>query len=359
MKTHRYVPIMILLAACTGGEHYGFIATLGNDTTSVERITRHGNHITSDVVEHSPRVIRKHWEVTRNDDGSVRSWKLDAYIANPDSGQPKAFHYAQVFKKDSVITVPWEAYVYGNYELLFELAAKHAGDAVAVKQLQPGYRGFGSGLVRKITADSVTFVTTGLAGTGVAKLDANGRMQHYSGKNTTYKQEVVRVADVGDLDAIEKRFAKAEGAHPAYWLSPRDTMRATVGAASIVVDYSRPSARGRRLLGDVVPYDRVWRTGANKATHMTISAPLTIGNLHLAAGTYTLWSLPTQKGAQLIVNAQTGQWGTMYDASRDVGRIPLATSTTPTTTELFTIRLDSASNLVLEWGNFRWSTPIR
>ena len=82
-------------------------------------------------------------------------------------------------------------------------------------------------------------------------------------------------------------------------------------------------ARGRTLLGDVISYDRIWRTGANAATQFTTSAPVTLAGLSLPAGTYTLWTVPRVRGVDLIVNRQTGQWGTEYSRAKDLGMAPM------------------------------------
>ena len=145
-------------------------------------------------------------------------------------------------------------------------------------------------------------------------------------------------------------------------LSVRDTTRASIGAASFTVDYGRPLARGRVLVGNVIPYDQVWRTGANAATQLTTSAPITLSGLTLPAGKYTLWTIPRQRGAELIVNRQTGQWGTGYNPAHDLGRAAMTTDTLATPVDEFTIAIDSTGakrgTLRMEWGTFRWTAPI-
>jgi hypothetical protein len=112
-------------------------------------------------------------------------------------------------------------------------------------------------------------------------------------------------------------------------------------------------------VGGLIPYDQVWRTGANAATQITFSGPVRLAGVPLHAGTYTLWTLPTRDGVQLIINGQTGQWGTDYRSAQDVARRPMRVATTDTLVERFTIRVDTASaSLVMEWGSFRWSAPI-
>src|SRR5207342_326670 len=102
---------------------------------------------------------------------------------------------------------------------------------------------------------------------------------------TTYKMHVARLADPPDVAGVYTQWATQEAKIGVKQLSVRDTVRATIGATSFTIDYSRPLARGRTLLGDVIPYDRVWRTGANAATQFTTSAPVMLAGLSLPAGT--------------------------------------------------------------------------
>ena len=375
---------LLLLAVCATAcarEEYGYLARLGTDTMAIEWITRNGNTITSDVVERSPRVIRKRWQGTLNSDGTLERWTMDKQIVNPRPGETRELHYAAEFGSDSVlvhergggetraylvrdvlpVTLPWESDVYGLYDLLFAAALRQTGDSIPVRQYQPG-EGVGRGVVHRQSGDSLTFVTTGLAGTGSARMDGRGRMLSYSGRFTTSKQEVERLTEAPDLDAIVERFAAHEKASPARSLSVRDTTRAAIGGAAILIDYSRPLRRGRNILGNVVPYDVVWRTGANAATQFTTTEAITVAGLKLAPGTYTLWTLPTRDGrTQLIINRQSGQWGTRYNPRMDLGRAPLQIQSLAEPIDTFTIRVDPGQNpatLVLEWDRFRWSAPI-
>jgi hypothetical protein len=103
---------------------------------------------------------------------------------------------------------------------------------------------------------------------------------------------------------------------------------------------TRSLRRGRTLLGDVISYDRVWRTGANAATQLTTSAPITLGGLSLPAGTYTLWTVPHLRGVDLIVNKQTGQWGTEYHRAQDLGTLPMKSDSVDPPVEKFTTSIE-------------------
>jgi hypothetical protein len=91
----------------------------------------------------------------------------------------------------------------------------------------------------------------------------------------------------------------------------------------ITIDYGQPHARGRTIVGDVVPFDAVWRTGANEATSLTTDVDLTIGGAAIPKGSYTLYTLPSRTGWKLIINKNTGQWGTDYLPEHDLARVDL------------------------------------
>lgn len=112
------------------------------------------------------------------------------------------------------------------------------------------------------------------------------------------------------------------------------------GPAVIRIEYGQPHARGRSVMGAaLVPMDSVWRFGANLATHLTTDVDLDIGGTTVPRGTYTLFALPSASGWKLIVNRQTGQWGTDYDASGDVARVNLQQRSLNDALESFTVWL--------------------
>jgi hypothetical protein len=131
----------------------------------------------------------------------------------------------------------------------------------------------------------------------------------------------------------------------------------------ITIQYSRPSIRGRKIMGSLVPYGEVWRTGANEATALTTGVDLQIGGTLVPAGSYTIYSLPSEGTWKLIINKQTGQWGTDYDQAQDLARIDLLKSTLPSPREQFTIEFvkksADAADLVLEWEKTKLSVPVR
>jgi len=132
---------------------------------------------------------------------------------------------------------------------------------------------------------------------------------------------------------------------------------------TITIKYSRPSMRGRKVYGELVPYGQVWRTGANAATTMTTDANLDIGGTAVPAGSYTLYTLPGENSWQLIINKQTGQWGTKYDPAQDLARIPMKVGKLQSGLETFTISLDKtgprSAGLKLDWENTTASVNVK
>lgn len=134
--------------------------------------------------------------------------------------------------------------------------------------------------------------------------------------------------------------------------SPRKSAEMTLAGKKISVDYGAPSVRGRKIFGSLVPYNQVWRFGANQATHFKTDADLMFGNVSVPKGTYTLYVLPTEKGWKLIINKQTGQWGTEYSEAQDLARIDMKLETLKAPAEVMTLSLSPAGKggvLKMDW----------
>jgi len=164
------------------------------------------------------------------------------------------------------------------------------------------------------------------------------------------------------VSPIARRFAAADHAGKGVGaVSPGVVERTKLGGAPVVVMYSSPRRRDRVLLGKVIPYGNVWRTGANAATTLLFDNDMNIGGKRIPAGVYSLWTLPRSDGSvDLIVNSQHGQWGTDYDASHDVAHIPMAVATAPSPQENFAIAVSDGTpgTLRMSWGKFIWSVPV-
>jgi hypothetical protein len=134
--------------------------------------------------------------------------------------------------------------------------------------------------------------------------------------------------------------------------SPPGSAEIAVNGKKITINYHRPSMDGRKIFGELVPYGKVWRTGANNATSLKTEADLMFGNTVVPAGSYTLYTLPTEAGWKLIINKQTGQWGTQYDEAQDLTRVDMKVDKLNTPVEQFTLTLAATKNggiLKMDW----------
>jgi hypothetical protein len=144
--------------------------------------------------------------------------------------------------------------------------------------------------------------------------------------------------------------------------SPHATADVTLKGKQVTITYGRPNMRGRKIVGELVPFGQVWRTGADEATAFSTPLNLTVGGVVIPAGSYTLYTLPSENSWKLIVNKQVGQWGTEYDQSQDLVRIDMQVAKTAAPVEQFTISWNKKgadkADLVLEWENTRLSVPV-
>ena len=136
-------------------------------------------------------------------------------------------------------------------------------------------------------------------------------------------------------------FSTSQGFGQRKILSPRDSVFLSLDTNEVSVNYGRPSMRGRKIMGGLVPWDAVWRTGANEATHFKTNFDMMIGGVPLPRGTYTLWTLPSPAGWKIILNKQTGQWGTKYDERLDYARFDAHLEQLPAPVETLTVALEA------------------
>ncbi len=134
---------------------------------------------------------------------------------------------------------------------------------------------------------------------------------------------------------------------------------------TINVDYSRPKVRNRKIFGELVPYGKVWRAGANEATSLVTQANLQVGGTTVPAGSYTLFILPQESGPwKLIISKKTGEWGIPYPGeASDLARVDMKTAKTPSAVEEYTISFDqrggSAGVMKFDWENTSASVDFK
>ncbi len=365
-------------AAAATAERHAFVTLLGNDTIAVERITRTANEVRAEVLLRAPRTTLHVYRMQLDAEGRPVTMETTAHdpAAGPDS--PPLSRETHRWGADSLRiesnggqapgaaavaggrdVLPFIDMVHWPFELMLSRAHAAAQDSIAIPLLTG--RRTSPFVVRRVSAGDYT-VTHPFRGTMTVQVDEQGRLEQLDAGRTTRALLVRRVADV-DLPSIARQFVAREAQRgPMGDLSGRGETTATVGGANIVVDYGRPARRGREIFGALVPWDRVWRTGANRATHFTTDRDLVLGGTPIPAGSYTLFSIPRADRWTLIVNRQTDITGTAHDPEHDLARIEMQTRSLPEVVEDFTIRVDpegSGGVLRLQWDRTEAYLPFQ
>ena len=162
-------------------------------------------------------------------------------------------------------------------------------------------------------------------------------------------------------------------AQPPHPISPHETISAVVDSNRVTITYGRPytikpgTTEVRKIWGGLVPYGKVWRTGADQATLLTTEQPIVLGGTNIPAGTYSLFTLPEADGtAKLIVNKRTGQWGIPYneknELTNELARVDLNKDTLDKTVDQFTMAIEKNPSggglLKMMWENTQLSAPF-
>jgi hypothetical protein len=353
----------------------GLIVTLGADTVAVERFERYPDRIEGTLVRRVPATRVHHYVATLAPDGHPIRFddSVSSRAGVPTPTELKAA--SAMFGPDSsVITVTRDSAVTRRVPAplgfptlpesfaLYELWLPRLAHDTMITLVAP--IGGPAGRLRPRRGGGDTVLIPIIGGAFVARADGAGRLLELDGGGTTLKYHVTRVAAL-PLERLAARYAWRDstggGLGPS--VSGRDTVIGTVGTSRVWIDYGRPAKRGREIFTRGVLGDTLWRTGANAATQLEISAPVEIGGARLPPGRYSLWTHFRADGsAELIVNGQSGQWGTQYDPSRDVLRVPLQAVPLAISVERFTIALETgglAPRLALRWDRTELGVELR
>jgi hypothetical protein len=156
-----------------------------------------------------------------------------------------------------------------------------------------------------------------------SSMNVTGRILPYLNMDSLIRVEAIRAQQYGVMPPLNKP----------------DSVQATIGSTGIHIKYSRPSRRSRVIFGEVVPWNRFWRTGANAATKIHLSAPIFFTDKELPAGEYSIFTMPTKHGWTMMFNKEANIWGTQYNPANDVLRVPMQVEQVKEPVELMTIEV--------------------
>ncbi len=380
--------VLALVATLPGiaqrGDGGAFVTVLGRDTVAIESFELGAARLDGDILLRAPRTVRYHYAMTLRADGSVARSEVEfipltdnlprrkttitftadsARVDFDSAGAVRTVRHAvprgTTPELMSGFNSDYGLYIsLGMYESI--LAHSGASDSSVVPVIgaisgEPGRKI----LVRRsptvVDVDYFKILWTHFA------VNSARQIQSADATETTEKTRSVRIGAV-NIDSAAKEFVRRDRSGKSFGVSsPPDSVRTHIGGTTIAIDYNSPRKRAREILGTTVPYDRVWRTGADAATVLTVNRALTIGGYVLPAGKYTLWTVPSKGGAELVINSQHGQWGTDYDPATDLVHLPLRTAKAAAPQENFTIGITGSGSdgeLTLQWDDFIWSIPV-
>jgi hypothetical protein len=380
--------LFLFAAAPLTAQAPAYIVTrLGTDTVAIERYTRSSDKLEGDLVLRNPRVRTIHYIADLGSQGEMKS--VTATVRRPNDAPSAApvtriaWQFADTVAVMNVQrngttdttavgrktyhgrvapTLGVEPTSYGIFEQLLS-SARLGRDSVAYTLMSPGSGPTTAIVLRRRGADTVAFTSTFFPGwIELAQVDSRGRINGVNSTATTVKTIAQRVPSL-DFDVVVKNWATIEVAKGGQMgqMSPPDTTKATIAGANLVVAYSRPLKRGRVIFGNVVPWNQVWRTGANAATMFTTDKDLVFGTTVVPAGKYTLWTVPTPTGGKLIFNSETGQWGTDYHSDKDFAKVDLTSRQLSAPVDQFVIGVVPQGNgglMRFSWDDREYAVPF-
>ena len=359
------------LAAQTGQ----FVVRLGNDTLAIEQYTRTRDRLQGEQAVRSPRTVHRLYSATFGSGGAIARFELVTHNVSGAPGPAETRAGAEftgdsavvtVPRRDSTVTlrvkagpgaVPFIGQGFGLIEEVTRRARASGGARYTTTMLPLGDTEPMQVTVTARGADSLTIVL-GTIGPLRARVDAQGTLLGLTGIGSTMQVTVERTQGL-DFAALGKAFApRSLGV-----LSPPDSVKTSVAGAALTVRYSRPSTRGRAIFGNVVPWDQVWRTGANQATIFETSTDLVIAGTAVPAGKYSLWILPTEDVWTLIVSNDWDTFHTNYRSRYDLGRVKMQKEKLSATVEqlTFTIEPNAAApggRIAMAWATTKVSVPF-
>lgn len=366
-----------------------WVGRLGTDTLVVEGARQVGSRIEGTIVNVAAGLTVQRYQVDLDASGNVRSlrsWTLpDISAPSPPAGTPSlsveigadSIRVTRAGRDGPEISaipslpgaVPIFDPFFNGPMALMDLAlrtARSRGDGV-LRLYYVGTPGVEELPLEQTSRGELSFPYVlaqrypMMAGARLhATMDAEGLTRFDAGE-TTFK--IVTDRDPWSDPLVLARQFKQRGLGAGGFgaLSPTTKASGRVGSVDIEVVYGRPSRRGRQVFPDVVPFGEVWRAGANAATEITFSADVVVGNRPVPAGSYSVWVIPAETADTLILNRATRIWGTMYDETQDLLRVPLRRDSVEEPIESLTYSITSegeAGRLELAWDDRRFSVSI-
>jgi hypothetical protein len=332
------------------------IYTLGPDTTAIGDFELTGNEFKLTVVSMSPYVNVSKLTGAFFSDGQLKRVEGNNYL--PARGKDSlVYNYRLNYDQGTTFieTGNGKRNIIRKYQVKIMVANNLGGDALVfmpalLANFTPEKIGdsiisshivFNSArkFIIKKTSRRKLLMGSAVMGMFTVFLDENGRLQSVDGIGTSFniKGTAGPYLNIDSVIAVSMRHQQQ---HPQLAvINKLDSVKTTIKGNNIKIVYSRPSVRNRVIFGEVVPWNRIWRTGADAATKISLSGPLYFNGKLLPAGSYSIFTIPTPDGWTLIFNQQANIWGTEHNAAYDLLKIPIQTRSLDQATEMLTFAI--------------------
>ena len=377
------VPLLMMLLCGSirlfGQQTYtaSFVAKLGTDTVIVETYNMLPNHLYGKAFLRYPEDQIGVFDFHFYPDGSIKHYSMS--FMNPDSSYITSSGTQGVYCEDDTCT--WFASWKGEEdEYTNKRAVKHidfiggwtptisllewncmrlikSGKQSLPITLINDYIGTRNVAVWKGKEDTLIFGGDFLEYTKL-KVTAEGRIVNYDGTATPWNYIATKLEPINVDDVAKRMLKKPKIGIP----SPEIKVDFLVANDTINLSYGRPSKRGRKIFGGIVPYDSVWRTGAGDPTTLTLPYNIQFGKSMILKGKYTLYTIPRADQWTLIFNTDLKQWPTEPNRSKDFVLIPLQVKRLPTPVEQFTIAIEPSKDggvIKFTWDDTEVYAPFK
>ena len=346
---------------------------LGNDTIAVQQYKMIGDSVITTIIFKPAGIVVSKGNGTLYPDGNLRSMNSIVYKESPEgvlqqTAENKLYtrndstfieinsngkKTIKTYGKKCLVTNDMDITTFYVFPYWGHIAPARVNDSIIGNH-------FGLGGSRPFTIKRISRnrVTGGSSLMGTVKFDYtdNGSLRAIDavGSSLNFTGTVEKNIDMDSLINAYVKHQQEFGIMGAR--TSRDTAVVKIGTNKIEIDYWRPYMRGRKIFGNVVPWNRFWRTGANNATQLRISEPIYFENKKLDSGRYSIFTLPTPTGWTMMINKQPDIWGTDYEAEKDLMRIPMKLENISSPVEQLTIHISQVNDggtINIEWENTR------
>ena len=351
------------------------IYKLGQDTAIIGNFQLTGNNFKLTVLSTAPNMYVNELTGSFFSDGQLQH--VEGFTYNPVKGKDSSgYTYQMRYERDTTYmeTKSRNKISIRKYPVKIMVANNLGGDALVLMpalltayapkrindSLISNHIVFNSArkFIIKKTGDKKLSMGSSVMGIFTLYLDKNNQLQSVDGIGTSFNIKG-KVGPYLNMDSVISANVIEQQLHPRpAAINKFDSVKTTINSTVIRIIYSRPSVRARVIFGEVVPWNRIWRTGADAATKISLSKSIYFNGKELPAGEYSIFTIPSKNGWTLIFNKQANIWGTEHNADFDFLKIPMVTTSLPQEIEMLTFSFVSntqGGEIAVSWDKTKAS----